>query len=78
MDHFMHLENSLTRRESAIRGCFSFFAAAVLLYMSAENLDLLILTRRPIYIIPVTALGIAAIFEADKVGNRVEHLLGLR
>lgn len=67
----------ITKREHAIRGSFSLLAASVLLYMASENATLLERTRKPFYLIPMTALSIAAVIEANKVGSRVEHLLGL-
>lgn len=66
------------RRENTIRGMFSFFAASTLLYMAAENADYMMRTRDYRAALIVVFLSACAVFEAYKVGNRVEYVLGLR
>lgn len=66
------------RREHAIRGAFSFVAAAVLLYMSAEYADAFIRIRRPESLLLALIICPLAVMEAWKTGTRVERLLGLR
>ena len=64
--------------EHIVRAAFSGLAATVLLYMTAEYIDLFI--RRRYW----WALGVAAVCNALglseiwKVGQRIERLLGLR
>lgn len=67
----------VTRREHAIRGSFSFLAAAVLLYMSAENADACFRKNRPEAVVPCVLLASGAVWEAWKVGHRVEQILHL-
>ena len=52
-------------------------AAGVLLYMAAENADIFIRTRHPIFLIAMVALTVGAVHESYKVGFRTEHILGL-
>lgn len=67
-----------TTKENMIRGAFSFLAAAVTLYMSAEYMDSFLRLRRAEALVISLVTGGLSIMEAMKVGQRVEAVLGLR
>lgn len=66
------------RKEHATRGGFSLFAAATLLYMTAEYTETFLQTRHPLALVVAFTTGSLAVMEAHKVGTRVERVLGLR
>lgn len=70
--------DAIRNREHLIRCTFSFFAASTLLYMAAENADLMISKKQPLFFIPMMMTALLAIHEGWKVGDRVERILGLR
>ncbi len=66
------------QHEHIIRAAFSGLAATVLLYMTAEYIDLFI-RRRHWWALPVAAVCNAlGLSEVWKSGQRIERLLGLR
>jgi hypothetical protein len=68
----------VSKREDVIRGSFSFFAAATLLYMSAEYAEYFIVQRERAAL-PISIICLClSVFEARKVGQRAERILGLR
>ena len=70
-------EQHVTRREHAIRGAFSFLAAASFAYVAAENWDYAIQRRRYDRIFVAGACAALAVWEAGKVGRRLDGVLGL-
>lgn len=65
-------------QEDIVRGSFSFLAASVLLYMAAEHAEWFFHTRRIEFLAIAVSTAILAMMEAQKVGMRVERVLGLR
>lgn len=65
------------RREHLVRGAFSFLAATVTLGMSQEWATWALRQRRYWKLLPAAVLAAFASFEAHKVWQRVERIMGL-
>jgi hypothetical protein len=65
-------------REHVIRAGFSFLAAAVTLSMAGEWASWAVEQRKCWKLAPATFLVGMAIFEANQVRHRGEHIVGLR
>lgn len=65
------------QRENLVRGAFSFLAAAVTLGMAQEWAMWAFEQRQYWKLVPAVGLATAAVYEAHKVWNRAERIMGL-
>ncbi len=65
------------QRENLVRGAFSFLAAGVTLGMAQEWASWAIEQRQYWKLLPAAGLTIASVYEAHKVWNRAERIMGL-
>jgi hypothetical protein len=63
--------------EDLVRGAFSFLAATVMLGMSQEWATWALAQRRCWKFLPAVVLAMFASYEAHKVWNRAERIMGL-